>query len=621
MKKLLTLPLCLSLAFAGLALTCSAWATDLPSGVLNYVRQKDPQVKVRFDGMILFSNGETYVPVIPQDASLNPESQQVVMTAPTNAQYPDLIEFDNHLFLLRLIQTSSGRLTFPKMAEYPIQLKEGLLPQDFVMPPNLYMPVELKVLLGALPYNPTHDPKEQPAPPPHLEGLAGNRLAYVFDLNTQRMTAIDPIFGHKQNEVALDCIPSALQLSPDNKLLFAACLSTDELIVIDTSSNLVKTRVPVGQRPDKILYLDGLNAVVVSNRYSPFLSIVNTQELLTAEKLNLVTSPPTTTSTTPAPTSKIAAGALAKVPGDPVHLVVADAFKPQVYWVNLNTRMVEKTLKAVPDISAIKVTLGEQGQADIWVASRTQNKVAKLNLTQDKPLLTLDVGTKPVEMALYANRLFVLSAGAAKVDVIDWTKGTLLEPIALTPDSFPSAMAAVPSEHKAYITMAGNSEMAVIDLESAQLESSMPVDFRANIIASTPDPKGEAAQANTIAKQTLPDIKPEAVKVFIGPEAPSVETSDNSSNKHRKHNKKKKDQAPPQNIGPTQTVKAMPVDTDGNTPRVMPVLRNDVASPLNNNSLNNGRSFNIPLSRAKAKIPSENSVTPPPPMLEENIAK
>src|SRR5690242_19189148 len=107
-----------------------AGATDLPAGVLSYLRQKDPKVKVRFDGLVLFSNGQSYVPVIPQDPSLNADSQQVIATLPEKDPYPDLIQFDNNFFLMRLVQTSSGRLTFPKMSEYPLQLKEGLLPQD-----------------------------------------------------------------------------------------------------------------------------------------------------------------------------------------------------------------------------------------------------------------------------------------------------------------------------------------------------------------------------------------------------------------------------------------------------------------------------------------------------------
>jgi DNA-binding beta-propeller fold protein YncE len=623
MKKLLTTMLCA----IGLAcsMTVSALATDLPAGVLNYIRQKDPQVKVRFDGVVLFSNGEIYVPVIPQDPSLNEESQQVVMSIPEKAAFPDLIGFDNHFFLLRLIQTSSGRLTFPKMAEYPIQLKEGLLPQDFVMPPNLFIPVELKVILGALPYNPSFEEvKEPPALSlGQISGFHGARLAYVFDMNTQKITAIDPIMGHKQSDITLDCIPSAMTLNPENTLLFVPCLSTNELVVIDTRSNLVKTRVPVGQKPDSVLYLENRKSVVVSNRYSPFLSIVNAEELLTAEKVMLSDNGGTMAS----------GGAMATVPGDPNHLVVADAFEAQVYWVNLTTRTVEKKLKAIDGISAIKVTLDAHAQPEIWVASRTESKVAMLNLTSDEPVVTLDVGKKPVSLALDQEYLFVLSAGDSQLDVIHWPTRKLLEPIALMADSFPSSLALVPAEHKAYIAMAGSTEMAIVDLASKQLENTLPVSFRANMIAMTPDPKAEAEQATVIAKH-IPVIQPpeqkkpqlEAEKLpSIGPEAPTESPARKKQGK--KQEKDKKPQERPQ-------LEEADEPQDLNAPRVMPVLRpgglpfgngiNPSPTPGFGQSAN--QPLNIPLSRGKAKKENAGDILPggsveAPPMLDESISR
>ncbi|HEY9745380.1 MAG TPA: hypothetical protein V6C99_04095 [Oculatellaceae cyanobacterium] len=586
MKKLLLAIFCL------LTLTSQALATELPAGVLNYIRMKDPNVKVRFDGMVLFSNGETYLPVIPQEISSDANIQNVVSSFPANADYPDLIEFDHHFFLMRLIRTASGRLTLPKMEEYPIQLKEGLLPQDLVMPPNLFIPVELKVLLGALPYNPSFSPNPEPILE-HFNHFQGRRLSYVYDLNSQQIIAIDPILGHKQTEITLDCIPSDMRLNPDNSLLFVSCLSTNELLAIDTNSNLVKTRVPVGQRPDSILYLDALQAVVVSNRYSGFLSLVNTKELLTAEKIMLP--------------EQSYGGVMATVPGDPNHLLVADAFQPKLYWINLTTRTVEKTLKAVEDISAIKATLDAHAQPEIWVASRTENKVALLNLSSDAPIMTLDVGKKPSALALDGERLFVLSAGDSRLDVIDWTKRTLLTTIPLTPDSFPTGMASVLAEHKAYITMAGNTEMAVVDTLASRLESTLPVEFRANLIATTPDLKAEEEQAAVIAKHIppAPPVGPlvEEGNETIGPESP----------KNKKDKKRGKEVSTP-----VQTVQSE------QAPRVMPVLRNQGYLYGNDDSgLNQANPLNIPFSRSKSKKPEVEPAAPIEslPMLEGDLSK
>ncbi len=478
-KGLVAMAASVFLALGGVG-AMSAWATDLPPGVLNYLREKDPQVKVRFDGLVLFSNGESYVPVIPQDPDLHPDSQRVIAALPEGAAYPDLIQFDNNFFLMRLILTSSGRLTFPKMAEYPMQLREGLLPQDFLIPGNLFIPVELKVLLGSLPYNPSYVPEKKPVIVPPAVALSqqggqsapltvGNRLTYVFDLNNQKILAIEPLTGKITGEVALESVPAGLELSPDGKLLFLPCLSTNELVVVDTGSNLVKTRVPVGQRPDSVMYVPGMKEVIVSNRYSPYLSVVDGEKLQAGVKIDLPGN----------------GGVMALIPAES-RLLVADSGKPQLYLVNLKTRAVEKTIPALPDISVLRAFKNTAGELEIWVASRSKDEVSVLNL-DGAVLKTLTVGKKPVDMITYRNKLFILSAGDARFDVVDMTNRTLQPAIPLLSDTFPASVVNSPSEQRAYVVTAGSTDLIVVNLSSEQMEKSVPVKFRGGLIAMTPD--------------------------------------------------------------------------------------------------------------------------------------
>jgi DNA-binding beta-propeller fold protein YncE len=512
--KRLLLPICCALALSVSAMPL-ALATDLPPGVLSYLRHKDPHVKVRFDALVMFSNGETYVPVIPQDPSLNPDSQQVVSVVPGKAAYPDLIQFDNNFFLMRMIQTASGRLTFPKMAEYPIQLKEGLLPQDFVLPDNLFIPVELKVILGALPYNPNNAPAPSPAKPPAsspsvaLSPLGDNptghpgdhvyptelphhlkstvQLTYVFDLAEQKLIGVDTLTGRKQGDVPLDCVPSSLKLSEDGRLLFAPCLSTNELVVIDTGSNLVKTRIPVGQRPDAVLYLGNSKEVLVSNRFSPFLSLVNSAELVGGQKIDLPGN----------------GGAMAVVPGGRTpQIVVADAFKDQIYLVDMNSRAVVKTLKAVEDITAVQVFREAQGQLRVWAVSRTKGQLVLVDVDTNKILKTLDIGAKPVDMVAYGDKLYVVCAGANQVSVVDRASQSLVTNIAMDADAFPSGIVTMNAERRAYVVTAAANSLVVINLDTNQLESVFPVEFRANMIATVPD-KTDSLEREAVSPVTV----------------------------------------------------------------------------------------------------------------------
>jgi YVTN family beta-propeller protein len=60
--------------------------------------------------------------------------------------------------------------------------------------------------------------------------------------------------------------PSELALSPDGRLLLAVCEGTNEVVVVDTATNKVAGRVPVGRVPRGIsLSADGKRAWVANS--------------------------------------------------------------------------------------------------------------------------------------------------------------------------------------------------------------------------------------------------------------------------------------------------------------------------------------------------------------------
>jgi len=585
----------IALLAGSFALTVApGWATDLPPAVLNYLKSKDPAVNVRFDGLVSFPNGERYIPVIPQDPGLTQEAQGVVSTVPEKSTYPDLVEFDNHYFLLRLIETSSGRLTFAKLDNYPIQLKEGLLPQDLVLPDNLYIPLELKVILGALPYNPTFKPAaagttqtatktpaKQPAKNPakttvpnvivhattHAPNLqnpqtplaSGDKImsqskvetlypastktsttkhgfssstGYIYDLETQKLLQINTVTGKEESEVPLDSVPSSLLLSRDGKLLFAPCQSNNELVVIDTHANLIKTRLPVGERPTHALLLPKYHQIAVSNMFSPFLSVVDTETLL-AEKDKVVLPGnggvmavyPEAIQPRPAtlPPPKTAAKDNITVPIPP-RAAIADATEGKIYILNLDSRLVEKTFNAPPDISAITVLPSADGGWEIWAASRTKNQVVLLDGQTGTTLVTMEVGRKPLAFANDKDTLFVLCAGDAKLSVINRTKRTLGEPLPLEENSFPSAMMSLQDTRRAYITTAGSDRLFVLNMSTKSIESTLPVKFRTNLLALVPPSPPDVKQDLKTDPQTGITVKV-TEKVHPQPVPKSIEQS------------------------------------------------------------------------------------------------
>lgn len=449
----------------------AALATELPPYVLGYLRSKDPQVQIRFDGLVTFSNGESYLPVIPQDPTgVVINATKVLSVAPQGMEYPDLIEFDNHLFLIHMVATSTGKLTLPRMSEYPILLKEGLLPQDLLLPANLFIPAELKVILGALPYNPqalsesdTQNAKNTPKTPVFKRIP---KTVYLSSLATQALVGVDPDLGTVQAKIPLNCVPSSLVHSSDDKLVFATCLTTDELIVIDTQANLIKTRIPVGAKPGDVLLIEETGDIIVSNRYSSYLNFIDMTSLVAGETLALPSGASVMTYS-PGAKSVYVAGNSVRQPNGKM--------AGRIFEVDLTTRKVTRTLTTMPNVSALWVADETQ---QLWVASRTQEKLEVLDLQTGKTLKTLDVGEKPVAFAVSGNRLYVVAANADRLDVFDWKTQTPLPPISLAAGSFPSGIAISADGKLAYISGAATDSLYLVDLSANHMFKSLPLEVR-----------------------------------------------------------------------------------------------------------------------------------------------
>lgn len=476
-----------TLAIVGLAVPCMA--SELPQTVLAYLRKKDPMVKVRFDGMVTFSNHEVYLPVFPQDPSRPPNPSQVLREYPGSGKWPDLIQFDNHFFLIRLVNTASGKLALARMDAYPIELKEGLLPQDLLLPPNLFLPNELKVILGDLPYHPMESVIGDENATAALAAKnftsaardAVKKTLYVADLDRQALAVIEPTTGQKRESVELNCVASNVLPSPDGHSVFVSCLTTDEVVVVDTRSSLVRTRILVGAKPTGLLYLPSVKAggrdtLAVSHRFSNFLTLIPTDELISGAQVQLPGNG--------GPMAALSALGL---------LYVADYTENKLYELDLASRKLARTLPGLRNMSALWIEERTPGSPVAWMISRAEDKLQGVDLRSGEVVANIAVGKKPVAMAECNGKLYIVSAGGDLVDVIDLSKRLALRPISLSDGSFPTAIVTSAIDQRAYLTAAGTDHVFVLDLNLQQLEKALSLNTRGAGIALVGNPTDGAA--------------------------------------------------------------------------------------------------------------------------------
>ena len=137
-----------------------AFATKIPDNVQKFVVKDFPNTTFRFDGVIILPDNTIYLPLLPAKI-INPEKLEIKQTYPTGktlASKPNIVILNNDFVLLKVLTDTNGNKTIHKMANPPMELRTGLLPQDMLVPKGLIIPENMKSIVGNLEIKTVNDP-------------------------------------------------------------------------------------------------------------------------------------------------------------------------------------------------------------------------------------------------------------------------------------------------------------------------------------------------------------------------------------------------------------------------------------------------------------------------------
>lgn len=137
-----------------------AFATKIPDNVQKFVVKDFPNTTFRFDGVIILPDNTIYLPLLPAKI-INPEKLEIKQTYPTGktlASKPNIVILNNDFALLKVLTDTNGNKTIYKMANPPMELRTGLLPQDMLVPKGLIIPENMKSIVGNLEIKTVNDP-------------------------------------------------------------------------------------------------------------------------------------------------------------------------------------------------------------------------------------------------------------------------------------------------------------------------------------------------------------------------------------------------------------------------------------------------------------------------------
>lgn len=536
MKKILPAIL-VSLMLSG---GMSAEAIMLPHQMNIYLFDNARDCTVRFDGLINFKDGTTYIPVLPEEIKDVPRLE-IVWTYPsgkTLKDEPEIIVFNNGFSLLKVLK-DGNRKTLTTYQDLPDVIQSGILPQDMLVPNGLYVSENLKGLLGNLEIpvvdrsikadkkvasNSTTPTKTVVAKkngkkivkthvkvlktkmPKELDGKMF--LATNFDSQYLKVFAPgrpEPIYGLKLKGILKD-----VKVTPDKRFLIAAVFGKNQIDVADIGNEQIARSIEINAQPSEVEVNDATNKAYIMSAEGQSIFTIDLTDMAVTEKISLDAAPYRMT-----------------LSDNGTQLAYADKNSDNIYIIKIDDDYKNVPVTKMENISKLLIDDANR----LYAISRTQNKLLindfDLNKihndgeeNEDKGAIlqrklsngtkkflgiptdirdyeqvdqsvdpvtatveerTLRTGNKPTDMFLYGNKLFILCSGDKEINVLDTDSLKYMSTIKLE-ESFPRKITRIDNSNLALVTDASGKKYTIINLDTTKVVGVYPLDMPINSI-------------------------------------------------------------------------------------------------------------------------------------------
>ena len=455
----------------------SASAATLPTEVVGYIKKEQPAAEIRFDGLITIRDC-LYLPLFPAKV-IKPSSIAVKKSVPENKtlkDMPDILVLNNDFVLLKVIEKDGKRSVLYQSDPF-LEVKTGLLPQDLLVPKNLTVPENIKGIIGGLRITTEQDiikvkseytkeektvhtevKKDVVSTIPQLR----NKNMYVITCHSKNVHVVPAGSSRPEYALSLNSIPIDMKVY-QNKFLMVTTYDINAMNVISLSDEAVIKCFEFDAQPEEIV-IDEINKLAyISTPSTSSIYVIDLNKMHLKQKI--------------------------KVNGRCTKLTLADKATKIIYvdqatndvWcVELDNDYTIKEIGIFPNVSTIAYS-----QNKIYLASRTKNRVAIV----DYATLTLadefEVSPKPVDMFLYFNNLYILSAENSVVQVLNTQTDKITATIKLNTNGFSTKMYRVPNTNLAIITDAKAGKYSVLNLDKKQVIKTLSMDIPVSEMAVT----------------------------------------------------------------------------------------------------------------------------------------
>lgn len=461
-----------------LAFSTPVFAAKIPDNIQQFICKDYPNTNFRFDGVIVLPDNTVYLPLFPAKI-LTPEKLGIKQTYPagkTLAEKPNIVILNNDFVLLKVLTDTHGNKTIYKMANPPMELRTGLLPQDMLVPKGLVIPENLKSIVGNLVINTINDPGiriENSKPVvTQLSGSTLKTLSQIPQLKNKSFYVSSPYskniqvlnLGAKTPEYSLaqTNVPISMQ-AYDDKFLLVTAYDKNSIDVISLADDQIIKQINIKTQPDEIVIDKNKNIAYVSSSVDSSIYMINLETMTLSKQIKIT-------------------GMCEKLTlsDDGTKLFYYDKKTRDIWAIELDNNYLLKEIGKFPNVSKIVYTNDK-----IYITSRTKNRLAIIDYNTIGLIAEVEICEKPIDMIAFHERVYVLGAGDNSIQVVDTKTDQITDSIYLNTNGFSTKINQIENTNIALITDTKASLYTVFDLGTNKVIKTIPIDIPANAIVVT----------------------------------------------------------------------------------------------------------------------------------------
>lgn len=442
-----------------------SFAAKIPENLQNFIEVSLPKTQFRFDGVIILPDATVYLPLFPAKP-LEVEKIEVKSTIPSGKKLndkPEVVIFNNNYVLLKVITDKKGGKTVLAPSEIPEEIRNGLLPQDMLVPKGLKIPDTLKGIIGNLDITLADTPNLKVAVPqvkhtniqttvtPVAE--LKNKTFYVATGYSKNIQVINsdsktPAYALSQNHVP-NCIKGY-----KNQFLLVTSFGCTSLNVISLADEEVIKEILFTSRPDEILIDNAKNIAYVSCPEDSSIYIVNLDTMTLSKQIKINGMCERLT-----------------LSDDGSKIFYADKKTNEIWAIELDNNYLLKDIGKFPNVSKIAFANNK-----LYITSRTKNHLAIIDYDTNGLIAEIEIAEKPIDMLAYRNNLFILSAQGNVIQAVDTKTDEITDLIYLNTNGFSTNITPVEGTNLAIISDTRASIYCVLDMVKKQIIKASPIE-------------------------------------------------------------------------------------------------------------------------------------------------